>query len=269
MELRKVDGTLCNNPQEIADLLNENFATMGTRTVTTKYGPHRDDYNYIIDSHNSSVYGPQPKNFVFREIVPYDIVEQANQIKANMGGCLHSVPGKIYKQHIHVLSDVIAALYNQCLIQGICPNELKFGVITPLLKKGSPLEANNYRPISSVPYLAKLFESILNQQISDYLKQLIFTHPQQYGFRSNSNTSLALMQLQKYITESWEGGYIVAAFFLDVEKAFDSVDKRILLSILKQIHFSEGPLTFSKVTLRTGFKSPKMATTNRHQHHPC
>ena len=154
------------------------------------------------------------------------------------------MPGKIYKRHIAGLADIIAALFNCCLAQGVCPLELKYGVVTPVLKKGSPLVTNNYRPISSVPFLAKLLESIVNDQVKIYLEQTFFLHPKQFGFRDRCNTSLALAHLQSYVTKLWEENKIVAAIFIDVEKAFDSVDKHILLNILRHMKFSDGPISF-------------------------
>ena len=163
----------------------------------------------------------QPDHFKFTEISYDQIIKKARTTKANMGGCATAMPGKLYKKSIEILADVIAMLFTQCLLEGVYPTEFKSAVITPLHKKGDRRDANNYRPISSVPYLAKLLESLVNDQINTYLENLEFTHPYQFGFRKRSNTCLALTQLQKYITEQWEQKKMVVAIFLDVEKAFD------------------------------------------------
>ncbi|HXB11043.1 MAG TPA: reverse transcriptase family protein, partial [Bacteroidia bacterium] len=187
---------------------------------------------------------PSPECFRFSNISSNDVISKAKTAKANMGGCLTHMSGELYKRHIKVIADILATLFTHCLREGICPLELKYAVVTPVLKKGSPKTPNNYRPISNVPFLAKLLESLINDQVKIYLDQLFFIHPKQFGFRGKCNTSLALAHLQKYITKTWEENKIVAAIFIDVEKAFDSVDKSILLNILRQIKFSEEAVCF-------------------------
>ena len=175
-----------------------------------------------------------------------DVLVKSNKMKANMGGYEATCPGKLIKKYIFLLADDITYIFNQCLTEGVCPKELKQAIITPIYKGGSRKEPTNYRPVSCVPFLAKLLEALINDQIKHYLQANNFINPMQFGFREGSNTTLALAHLQMYVTKTWEENKIAAAIFVDVEKAFDSINRSFLLHILKELKFTEEPLAFFK-----------------------
>lgn len=256
-ELTRVDGIISDRA-EIASVLNHNFCNMAMRLVSSRYGTGDKGFKFDIARNNSTIAGAPIEAFTFQELCPYDIITKAKVIKANMGGCKNSCPGSIYKKYIVLFANELALLFNQCLRQGICPQELKFTTITPIYKKGPRTDPGNYRPISCVPFLAKLLESFINDQIVAYLTVINFIHPMQFGFRKGCCTTLALSHMYKIITAAWEKKESVLAIFIDVEKAFDSLDRGILLNILRQINFSKDVLEFFK----SYFKSRIQVTIN-------
>ena len=119
-------------------------------------------------------------------------------------------------------------MISKSLHSGIFPDDWKFARVTPLFKQGAASDLNNYRPVISV--IAKVFERIVCDQLYNFLsnEDIISTH--QLGFRSLHSTLTALLEA----TDNWvfkiDRGNVNAVVFLDLKKAFDTVDHDILLS---------------------------------------
>lgn len=116
------------------------------------------------------------------------------------------------------------------LTSGIFPDDRKCARVTPLFKQGERSDLNNYRPISVIPVIAKVFESIVYDQLYSFLTKEDVISKQQSGFRALHSTVTALLEA----TDSWafniDRGNVNAVVFLDLKKAFDTVDHEILLT---------------------------------------
>ena len=138
--------------------------------------------------------------------------------------------------HLQDSADLIAeslcTIFNHSIVSGIFPDEWKLSKVIPLFKQGNRSDLNNYRPFSVIPVVAKVFERIIYDQLYNYLTihKLISRH--QSGFRPLHSTVTALLEA----TDSWayniDQGNVNAVVFLDLKKAFDTVDHDILLSKL-------------------------------------
>ena len=122
---------------------------------------------------------------------------------------------------------------NQSLTTGIFPDNLKLAKVIPLFKKGDPTSINNYRPISLLPALSKIFKRVIYNQINSYLTLNNLYYEGQYGFRSKQSTKLAALDIIDTITSIMENGNIPITIYLDLSKAFDTLNHTILLDKLK------------------------------------
>ena len=132
------------------------------------------------------------------------------------------------------ISEAIAIIINQSIQTGIFPDQLKLAKVKPLYKKGDKCCLNNYRPISLLPILSKIFERVMYKQLYQYFNGNKLLCEQQYGFRSQHSTELAAVKLVDYIIKEIDCNKKVitpVALFLDLSKAFDTLTFDILLKL--------------------------------------
>ena len=118
---------------------------------------------------------------------------------------------------------------------------MKISVITPLFKKGKPDDINNYRPIALLFQFSKILEKIISNRFLHFIEKHNLLYAKQYGFIRNSSTSHALYDHYNFIESNLERNNKLASLFLDLKKAFDLVDHKILLNKLNYYGFRASP----------------------------
>ena len=128
----------------------------------------------------------------------------------------------------------LSKLINACFQEGIFPDSLKIASVIPLHKEGEKSEPNNFRPISLLPTLGKILEKIILYRISNYFKDFEILNSKQFGFREKRGTVDAVSALVELIRSS-KHSYTEHTYctFLDLRKAFDTIDRKILLQKCK------------------------------------
>ena len=142
------------------------------------------------------------------------------------------ISSRLLREQADLTADPMCSVFNQSIGSGIFPQEWKCAKVIPLFKEGNHSDLNNYRPISIVPIVAKVakFERIIYDQVYIYLTENNLISSQQYGFRSLHSTVTALLEATNNWAFNIGKGSVNAVVFLDLKKAFDTVNHTILLS---------------------------------------
>ena len=126
----------------------------------------------------------------------------------------------------------LTLIINQSLITGIFPDQLKIAKVVPLYKKDNHCTMGNYRPVSLLTSISKIFEKVAHKQLSKYFEIHKLFYDSQYGFRERHSTELASVELIDRILASLEQKQKPLAIYMDLSKAFDTLDHEILLDKL-------------------------------------
>ena len=149
--------------------------------------------------------------FIISTTSPYEcpsintLVSSANKIENNKSDDL----AKLIKLAKGVLTQSLTLISNQILRTGIFPKELKISRVKPLFKSGDPLQFNNYRPVSLLPSLSKIFEHIIFYQIMCYLTENSLLSSEQFGFRPGHSTELAALRMVDHIIKQMDNGKLL------------------------------------------------------------
>ena len=172
---------------------------------------------------------PVSTSFEFQTITYDELKKVVKNLKTNKSPGLDNISIKDAGDSI---IPSLNHLFNLSLSSGIFPEDWKVAKVTPIYKSGDKSDCGNYRPISVTSAIAKIFEKITYTQILDYLDENRIISPNQSGFRSFHSTETALLSSTNEWLINMDQGLINGVLFLDLKKAFDTVDHNILLSKL-------------------------------------
>jgi hypothetical protein len=116
--------------------------------------------------------------------------------------------------------------------KAIFPDKLKIAKIIPLFKSGDKTDPSNYRPISLLNTVSKIFEKVIHGRMLNFINKHNILYSNQFGFRAKHSTEFALIKLIDTISEALDNNNFVCSIFVDLRKAFDTVDNKILIDKL-------------------------------------
>ena len=176
-------------------------------------------------------------------IKQFDII---HVLKSNKAAGLDKIPTRLIRDAESELIPSIAYLVNKSIKDGKFPALWKLARVTPLHKAYNKLKIKNYRPFSILPVLSKIMERVVHAQLSQHLNLNSFLYHHQYGFRCGCSTVQAVAQLNNWVLQYLDQGKVVGSLFVDISKAFDSLNHRILLGKLGSLGVSDQSLRWFK-----------------------
>jgi len=226
---RETTNTIKSSPGDgklTANSLNQYF------TDTSKFkalqGQTKDSIELL---HNVEVNTTKSMyiNFVEIDDIRTIIRRMKNKKSQDIYGFSVSILKKVENELIHPLTYLI----NMCISQGVFPNELKKAKVVPIHKKGKSDECENYRPISILPTLSKIFETLLKVKTMNFLVKSSVLNASQHGYMKQKSTNTALLDVIETITEAFDQKEKIQISCCDLSKAFDAVDHGILIRKLE------------------------------------
>ena len=221
-----------NDDKEIANIFNVYFKNI-TKSLPIKEWKNNnaDDCDHIFLTHPSIKI--IKSNFAMNEAFSFETINEESVLKIiNQLDEKKSVSGKISTKLLKLAkTEILKPLtkcINTCIQNEIFPDELKLADVTPIFKKGDAKDKSNYRPISILPLLSKIFEKIIHLQLSNFFNSKL--SKKLCGFREKHSTQHALFQLVKDIENWLDESKYVGMILMDLSKAYDCIPYDLLLA---------------------------------------
>jgi hypothetical protein len=212
---------------QAANTLNEYYVGVGA-SLASAVPPVSEyevnDANHVTDS-----------NFRLMPISDEDLVCLIKNLKGGSAPGVDNIPASLIKKNVEFLKKPLLHIINNSILQGIFPNLFKIGKVIPIYKAGPKNHFVSYRPITLASVLSKLIEAAVRQQLENYLIINNILYQNQFGFRKDKNLNDNLFLLTKQIHNAIEHNKKALLVFIDLAKAFDTVDRGLLLNKLEYI----------------------------------
>ena len=220
-----VNGTKTTDRIEVATGLNDFFSEIGDRLNGMIPPNDTDPTSYILID--------VPVTCYLNPVTPTTILNILREMKGS-GGVELPICAKVLKLLDVSVASPLCHIVNTCFAEGYFPDVLKSSTITPVYKSGDKDAAGNYRPISVLSPLSKIIESCASEKIISFITAHNILGSNQFGFRKKHSTEHALMNFIDFVADEKEKGNFVLGIYVDIKKAFDSVNFQILFKKLQK-----------------------------------
>ena len=168
--------------------------------------------------------------FSFKLVTIEDICKEIRALDASKATQSYDIPTKIIKNNSDIFSRFFQANFNNAIETSTFPEQLKYADVKPVFKKDSRTDKKNYRPISILPNVSKIYERCINKQLEEYFQALLSKY--QCGFRKGYSVINALLPMIEKWRKSLYPGGAFGALLIDLSKAFDCLAHELLIAKL-------------------------------------
>ena len=222
-----IEGVRTYNPLKIANAFGKFYSTL-VSTLAKQINPGVNTIDYYL--------GKIPRNINSMVMHPTSQKEIEQLITKLPNKTSHGhdmISNKLLKSLCKRISLPLSCIFNQLIAQGIFPDQMKIAEVVPLYKGKSIDELVNYRPISLLLTMSKLLEKIIYKRLIKFIDKHKILYKSQYGFHSKRSCEQAMLELIGKILQNKNNKQHSSAIFLDLSKAFDTLNHNVLIQKLE------------------------------------
>jgi len=220
----KINNSDVSDKSIIVEKFNEYFTNIGPSLA--------NNIPDMADNPLSYMKGNYKDSFMLFPTTDSEVINIVKGFKPKTSSGYDNIPTDILKLSINCIAPHLSTIINNSFITGCVPEALKIAKVYPIYKSGDKSNICNYRPISVLPSFSKIYEKLVYNRLINYLDKHSMLNNCQFGFRSNRSTAMAVLQMTDKITEAMDKNQFSIGVFIDLSKAFDTLDHNILLNKL-------------------------------------
>ena len=215
-----------NEVKDKCNIFNRYFVSCAENLRSTNRSNGQSFYKWLPQLEHSN-------HFKLRAVTFSEVRKMLKELKPWKATGIDGIPSRLLKDGADALASPLSAIFNLSIQQNVIPAEWKKAKVTPLHKSGAKDNPQNYRPISVLPVVSKVLERLIHKQLASYFDEHGLLCISQSGFRRKHSTETAVTYFADEILMNMDKGEVTGSVFIDLAKAFDTVDHDILISKLK------------------------------------
>ena len=251
--MKLINGDMTTDQTLISNCFIEYYSKVG-ESLANNIFKTKDSTN---QNNTDTMYNNSNTCFL-KDTDKYEIMNIIDNLKNKKAPGLDGITSEILKSINSHICNPLAYLINNIFKTGIYPSVFKIGIIKPIYKNGDKTDFQNYRPITLISSLAKVFEKVFKNRIESFLTKNNILSDKQFGFQKNKSTEDAICHLTSQIYNSMDNNKKSICIFLDLAKAFDTVSHKLLLNKLEKIGFRSNVLKLFKSYLENRINHVKI-----------